>query len=25
VEWLGLQAFWAMERFTNGVCGDIVE
>ena len=25
VEWLGLQAFWATERFTNGVCGDIVE
>jgi hypothetical protein len=22
VEWLGLQAFWAMERFSNGVCGD---
>lgn len=25
VEWLGLQAFWAMERFTNGVCGDIAQ
>ena len=25
VEWLGLQAFWAMERFTNAACGDIVE
>lgn len=24
VEWLGLQAFWATERFTNGVCGDVV-
>lgn len=24
VEWLGLQAFWATERFTNGICGDIV-
>lgn len=24
VEWLGLQAFWAMERLTNGVCGDVV-
>lgn len=24
VEWLGLQAFWAAERFTNGICGDIV-
>lgn len=25
VEWLGLQAFWATERFTNATCGDIVE
>ena len=25
VEWLGLQAFWATERFSNGLCGDIVE
>jgi len=25
IEWLGLQAFWATERFTNGVCGDITE
>jgi len=25
VEWLGLQAFWAAERFTNGICGDITE
>lgn len=25
VEWLGLQAFWATERFTNNFCGDIVE
>jgi hypothetical protein len=25
VEWLGLQAFWATERFTNGVCGELVE
>ena len=24
VEWLGLQAFLAAERFTNGFCGDIV-
>ena len=24
VEWLGLQAFWATERFTNGFCGDLV-
>ena len=24
VEWLGLQAFWAAERFTNGICGDVV-
>jgi hypothetical protein len=24
VEWLGLQAFWATERFTNGFCGDFV-
>ena len=24
VEWLGLQAFWAMERLTNGTCGDVV-
>jgi flavin-binding protein dodecin len=24
VEWLGLQAFWAAERFTNGFCGDLV-
>ena len=24
IEWLGLQAFWATERFTNGVCGDVV-
>ena len=25
VEWLGLQAFWATERFSNGLCGDMVE
>jgi hypothetical protein len=25
VEWLGLQAFWATERFTNSACGDFVE
>jgi len=25
VEWLGLQAFWATERFSNGLCGNIVE
>jgi hypothetical protein len=25
VEWLGLQAFWATERFTNGVCGEMVQ
>ena len=25
VEWLGLQAFWATERFSNGICGDFVE
>lgn len=25
VEWLGLQAFWATERFTNAACGDFVE
>jgi hypothetical protein len=25
VEWLGLQAFWATERFTNRVCGEVVE
>jgi hypothetical protein len=25
VEWLGLQAFWATERFTNRVCGEMVE
>ena len=24
VEGLGLQAFWAAERFTNGFCGDLV-
>ncbi len=24
VEWLGLQAFWAAERLTNGICGDVV-
>jgi uncharacterized protein YicC (UPF0701 family) len=24
VEWLGLQAFWAAERFSNGFCGDLV-
>jgi hypothetical protein len=24
VEWLGLQAFWATERFTNTTCGDMV-
>ena len=24
VEWLGLQAFWAAERFTNGFCGDLI-
>jgi hypothetical protein len=24
VEWLGLQAFWATERFTNTTCGDVV-
>ena len=24
VEWLGLQAFLAAERFTNGFCGDIL-
>lgn len=24
VEWLGLQAFLAAERFTNGFCGDLV-
>ena len=24
VEWLGLQAFWATERFTNAACGDVV-
>lgn len=24
IEWLGLQAFWAAERFTNSICGDIV-
>ncbi len=25
VEWLGLQAFWATERFTNATCGDFIE
>ncbi|MEA2025812.1 MAG: hypothetical protein U9O18_03895 [Chloroflexota bacterium] len=25
VEWLGLQAFWATERFTHGFCGDLVD
>jgi hypothetical protein len=25
VEWLGLQSFWATERFTNGICGDLTE
>lgn len=25
MEWLGLQAFWATERFSHGLCGDIVE
>ncbi len=25
VEWLGLQAFWATERFTHGFCGDIID
>ncbi len=25
VEWLGLQAFWATERLTNGICGDVVQ
>lgn len=25
VEWLGLQAFWAAERFSNGLCGDILQ
>jgi flavin-binding protein dodecin len=24
IEWLGLQAFWAAERFTNAFCGDLV-
>lgn len=24
VEWLGLQAFWAAERFSNGFCGDLL-
>jgi hypothetical protein len=24
IEWLGLQAFWATERLTNGICGDVV-
>jgi hypothetical protein len=24
VEWLGLQSFWATERLTNGICGDVV-
>ena len=24
VEWLGLQAFWATERFSNGFCGDLL-
>lgn len=25
VEWLGLQAFWATERFTNAACDDFIE
>jgi hypothetical protein len=25
VEWLGLQAFWATERFSNRVCGEMAE
>ena len=25
IEWLGLQAFLAIERFTNAACGDVVD